>query len=371
MKKSLFAMGMLAMAVASCTNEEVVDIPSSKGISFNNPYVGTSVRANHPGVSATQTVLESIKGKDNQGTWQAGSGFYVYGGYNNTPVFTKTHVTYNNTASAWEYSPLSYWVNGEVYKFIGYAPDMVVTPTYAWGKSDDSNDATLNFTGITINGSNQKDFVIGNTDVVKPTDKSTPGAQSITLKHALSMIKVTLKNDFRNDVNLIIKNFAINGIKTQGNFSFGTSSPKAGDWTITSEAESQSSFTHAGMTLTARLDTYSNEFIVLPQLVEENTMTVTFTASLKDKNGQPIAIGAADAKTDGEPDDGADGEDIVKNAKDFTMKIPKLESGWAINNRYNYTATLNGASFGLKEITFGDPQVESWGNYGSDIDIDK
>ena len=342
MKKSLFAMGMLAMAVASCTNEEVVDIPSSKGISFNNPYVGTSVRA----ATATETTVEKLK--------EADAGFYVYGGYQTlTDVFENTHVTFSG--GTWGYEPMSYWKDDEVYKFVAYAPAMGVTPTFSWGTSTDANDAVLTFTNVTVDGTaaNKKDFVIGKSEVKKPTaEKPITDGVSIQMKHALSMIKVTLTNGFRDGVKLTISEFAINGIKTTGTFTQNaTVVDKAGAWSSLGAAEVTSTFTDNGFTLSTNGQTYANEFIVIPQGVVADAITVTFKGTLVDEKDAPIAVPG--------------GEGDNKNMKSFTIKIPKLDSGWVINSRYNYTTTINGNTFGMKEITFADPTIDPWGDYSN------
>lgn len=352
MKKSLFAMGMLAMAVASCTNEEVVDIPSSKGISFNNPYVGTSVRA----VDAIETNLGMLQ--------KADSGFYAYGGYATVPdVFENTHVTYkaSTDGGSWEYSPVSYWVVGESYRFITYAPDMGVDPirdiTFDYGDGQ-TNNATLTFKGVKIDGNNQRDFVIGKSTVITAQASDNPRV-SITMKHALSMIKVTLTDKFRSGVKCKISDFAINGIKTTGNFISNTDpAGNAGSWTITGAAESTSTFKdNDGVELTENGTTYVNEFIVLPQDVAQGTVTVTFTGALYDTDGKPIAVPGG--KIDG-IDDG-NGKDEVLNQKQLTIKIPAIK--WAVNSRYHYTANIDGNTFGMNEIIFGDPTIQDWGNY--------
>lgn len=353
-------MGMAALALASCTNEEVVNIPSSKVIGFD-AFVGINTKADNPGADATETDLAALQ--------QSGAGFYVYGGYQTVPnVFAGTQVTYEG--GTWGYKPVSYWVENEVYKFNAYAPDMGVTPTFAWGSSTDANDAVLTFTGVKVDGTsaNQKDFVIGKSAVQKPTSADTPGQVGITMKHALAMVKVTLKNGFRTGVRLQIENFAINGIKTTGTFTqFASVVDKAGSWTLSGDAESQSTFTHAGFTLTTNSDTYSNEFIVIPQAVVADAITVTFDGILTDADGKPVEV--PNGVTDGKPDDGADGADVVKNKKSFTIKIPAISEGWEINSRYNYTSTITGSTFELKEIVFGDPTIDPWGDY-SDITVD-
>lgn len=323
MKKSLFAMGMLAMAVASCTNEEVVDIPSSKGISFNNPYVGTSVRA----AAATETTVEKLK--------EAEAGFYVYGGYETVPnVFENTHVTYKG--DKWEYSPLSYWVAGETYRILGYAPDMGTTPTFLWEDTNAANATTLTFTDVTVNEGAQKDFVIGTSGDLSADTKPTV---TLPMKHALSMVKVTLVSDFRDGVKLAISDFSINGINTQATFKYKNAAPATSDW---SDHKTVAAFTDTeGITLASHGAKYENEYIVIPQLI--SNVTVTFKGTLTDENDQ--AVGSS-------------------NTKSFTINIPTdTYDTWNVNSRYNYTAVITGSNFGLDPITFGDPDIEDWGRY--------
>lgn len=333
MKKSLFMMGAALLALASCTNEETVNIPSTRGITFGSPYVGITTKA----ATATVTNLAALQAE--------GAGFYAFGGYQSVPeVFKNTHVTY--AGGTWGYNPTSYWVIDENYKFLAYAPDMGVTPTYNWGTSTDANDATLTFTDVIVDGTanNQKDFVIGKSDVITGAAQGNPNV-SITMKHALAMVKVTLTNGFRTGAKLQISNFAINGIKTTGTFTqHETVVDQAGQW-VASNAESQSTFTDAGFTLDTNGQTYANEFIVIPQGTEN--VTVTFTGTLTDASGQPVEV----------PEGTGEG----KNVKDFTIKI--ANTTWSINNRYNYTATIDGNTFDMNEIIFGNPTIETWGNY--------
>ena len=50
MKKSFLMLGVAAMALASCTNEEVLNVADSRAISFDNAFVNNSTRAAINGV---------------------------------------------------------------------------------------------------------------------------------------------------------------------------------------------------------------------------------------------------------------------------------------------------------------------------------
>lgn len=354
MKKGLWMLGLAAVAMTSCTQNEVLEVAENRAIGFEDVFVGKATRAANP----TENSLNVLQ--------QSGKGFYVYGGYETvTDVFDNTHVTYNEsstTTSKWEYTPIRYWVKDKYYKFVAYAPAMNVTPTFLYGTAStpSTNDATLTFTGVTIDGTtdNQKDFIVAKSGVITPTVGYTDKVK-FTFYHALSMIKVTLRNGFADGVQVTIGNFQIEGIKTQGDFVTKSndvfSAGDCGTWSNWNEGEAQgsSTFTDAGTTLnklwsTATSDdidalkAYSNEFIVIPQTI--GTVKVKFNVTVTD----------------------AHGDKIVDN-KSFNVAVPtNSNSAWAINNRYHYTLTIDGKSVDLTPIEFDEPSVEAWGTYGTE-----
>ena len=328
MKKSLFMMGMAALALASCTNEEVVNIPTSKAIGFD-AFVGNTTKA------VTPLDLAGLKGAD--------GGFYVFGGYATvTDVFNNTKVTWkgnpDGTSGSWAYSPLNYWKVDEMYKFAAYAPAINVVPTFSY------ESGALTFTGVQSDMDNQKDFIVA--QIKDPITGLAENNQpiSFTFRHALSMIKIKLTNGFREGVKVNVNNdFRIGGINTKGNFvtTFGS----AGTW---SEVNTPAAFTDDGALLSQNGQVYEPEFIVIPQTVAADAVTVSFSVTLTDEKDQPVPV------------DGGTG--AGQNVKAFTIKVPA--GAWANQNRYSYSLTIDGTLFGLETIVFGDPTVEDWGGYG-------
>lgn len=352
MKKGLWMLGLAAAAMTSCTQSEVLEVAENRAIGFEDVFVGKATRAADP---TENTVAELQK---------AEKGFYVYGGYETvTNVFANTHVTYNEgNTPQWGYSPTRYWVKDKYYKFVAYAPAMGVTPTFSYGTTStpSANDATLTFTDVVIDGTadNQKDFIVAKSEGITPNDNYTTKVK-FNFYHALSMIKVTLRNGFADGVKVAISDFQITGINTKGKFVTKSddvfSAGVCGEWTNQTEPESISTFKdNAGATLTKLWSTatsddtdpskaYSNEFIVIPQTI--GTVQVEFNVTVTD----------------------AHGDEIVDN-KPFNVAIPKNQtSNWVINNRYHYTLTIDGESVGLKPIEFDNPEVDPWNDYDSDI----
>lgn len=321
-------MGMAALALASCTNEEVVNIPTSKAIGFD-AFVGNTTKA------VTPLDLAGLKGAD--------GGFYVFGGYATVPdVFNNTKVTWkgnpDGTSGSWAYSPLNYWKVDEMYKFAAYAPAINVVPAFSY------ESGALTFTGVQSDMDNQKDFIVA--QILAPIKGLAENNKpiSFTFRHALSMIKVKLTNGFREGVKVNINNdFTITGINTKGNFATTTGS--AGTW---SDQSTPATFTDGGKLLEHNNEVYEPEFFVIPQTVAADAVTVSFSVTLTDENDQPVPV------------EGGEGDG--KNVKAFTIKVPA--GAWVNQNRYSYSLTIDGTLFGLETIVFGDPTVENWGGYG-------
>lgn len=349
MKKGLWMLGLAAAAMTSCTQSEVLEVAENRAIGFDDVFVGKATRAAAP---TENTVTELQK---------SGNGFYVYGGYETvTDVFDNTHVTYNsNNTPKWEYSPIRYWVAGQKYKFVAYAPAMGedVTKSFTYGSGTDSNNAQLTFENVVVTGTSQKDFIVAKSGVITPNDNTYNTAVKFNFFHALSMIKVTLRNGFADGVQVAISGFEITGINTKGKFVTKSdadfSTGDCGEWTDQAEPETTSTFTDTGTTLnklwsTATSDdtntskAYSNEFIVIPQTI--GTVQVKFNVAVTDVAGNPI----------------------VSN-KSLVVSIPNsTTTKWDINNRYHYTLTIDGKSVDLTPIVFDEPSVEAWGTYGTE-----
>lgn len=353
MRKSLWMLGLAAAAMTSCTQSEVLEVAENRAIGFDDVFVGKVTR----GVTATIVGKASdLHGDD--------KGFYVYGGYETvTDVFDNTHVTYSSGSTPeWGYSPTRYWVANQNYKFVAYAPAMGVTPTFAYGEGTSSNNAQLTFENVVVTGTSQKDFIVAKSGVITPNDNNYNTAVKFNFFHALSMIKVTLRNGFADGVQVTISNFQITGINTKGNFTTAStdfSAGSCGTWSNQTSAETTSTFIDAGTggtPLSSRWtsstdDTntskaYSNEFIVIPQTI--GTVQVKFDVTVTDAADNPI----------------------VSN-KSLVVSIPNTgtTTKWDINNRYHYTLTIDGESVDLTPIEFAEPSVEDWADYKDEEEL--
>lgn len=102
MKRSLFWLGAAAMALASCTNSEVMEVAENRAIGFSS-FVNNSTKAVVPITSTTSFTSAN---------------FYVFGEYGDaTSDWSKVGQAFNNELG----SAVYYWQPSQTYRFGAYA----------------------------------------------------------------------------------------------------------------------------------------------------------------------------------------------------------------------------------------------------------
>ena len=192
MKKTLFAALALAF-VASCSNEEVVEMAQKEAISFENAFVNNSTRSvNDPSYTNTKLFKD----------------FKVYGYVNKSSLWPAGEkVTGSELNKEWGYTNTQYWINGASYVFHALAPEMAAT--------------TNTSTGLTLNFTNTD----GKSDVLYATATATGAASGnlpvkFDFKHILSKVKFSFENAY-NSANASIK---VKEIKIHNAYKTGTAS---------------------------------------------------------------------------------------------------------------------------------------------------
>lgn len=221
MKKSLVLLtAVTALALTSCSNDEVIDSQSPMAIGFDS-YVGKTTRA----TDASKTNMQYIN---------------VYGYIGDaTPVkvFDGTQVNYTN--AQWTYSPLQYWIAGKNYFFTAVGSPVAQGNrkyTYTWAADADLPSATAGFCGTgTISMDNAA--ANGNEDVVyayatKPTPETItkdPGKVEFVFHHALSRVRFTFHNAMESSsYSINVKDVSIVNAFSNGNLTLGAETP---EWT--------------------------------------------------------------------------------------------------------------------------------------------
>jgi hypothetical protein len=194
MKRFLF-LGIAATAMlASCTNDEMVEMNPQSAIGFET-FVDKSTRA------ATDVTTDNL------------TAFWVYGwrtkGTTTEQIFNAQEVTANKEVCT--YTPLQYWVGGYKYNFEAVAPQ------------SDNNSVTFNAANgastITFVSDSETDLIYatGSKDLTSTTNLTkTPGAVGLVFNHLLSRVKFSFVNGFpaNSDVKLTVTNVKINNAGT-------------------------------------------------------------------------------------------------------------------------------------------------------------
>ncbi|MFZ6729157.1 fimbrillin family protein [Alistipes dispar] len=351
MKTRMFLLAAAAAALAGCAQNEVIDIPQTRAIGFD-PYVGNTTRA-----AAKDTDLSALQDE--------GAGFIVLGGYEDdqtyVPVFdgtneTGSHITWNKRS--WEYSPINYWLEGKTYKFVAYAPaklqeDDLFDIDYADNKLKMKDGGTFTADGET-------DLVVaegkpqGYLVAAEPVQMEPVGFK---FYHALSKVKFTFINGWRNAVTLKITNIKLSNVKdtgsltTSGTMAQGSDKIQLSAWSGQTGMADYENKPDDVMNTSIYGESYEFENFLLPIALNDSQMKLTFTVLVTNSQGTGPDLGA-----------GA-GYPVVKE-----VVIPKdVVTEWKPGYAYNYKLTISGSTFGLKPIQFDGIDVDSeWGNGGED-----
>lgn len=199
MKKSFLMLGVAAMALASCTQNEVVEYAENRAIQFDT-FVNNNTRAE--GVEVSTANIED---------------FWVYGAYNNTsswvPALTNVQVERSGSGAPYTWTPkeLAYWKTNKSYNFAAYAD----------GKTGLANGSTVSYEAVS-NKLTFTNYSAGQNDLVATIvsgeswdGMGTPGTVDLTFKHMLSKVIFTFKTKASKDYIMKVTNLQINNTAIQ------------------------------------------------------------------------------------------------------------------------------------------------------------
>lgn len=327
MKKSLFVLGVAVAALASCTQNEVLDIAESNVIKFDNAFVGNATKATAPEITKddiTDIYVYAQNAASNDGPGES--------------VFQNEHV-YKTTAGEWTYDNWQKWNNDDksYYKFAAYAGKQLND-----GVSFDWTSGLLSFQNLTIDGTNQYDLLANSNAVTNNQTTSRPKI-SFTLDHLLSMVQFTLKSGFDENHKVTIEGFKFYGLMTQGSCSHsdgwkwnteGSSDVTLGGTNFNGEGGDA---VGAAISSGEPAKDVVESWVVIPQEITGPKAMATFTAKVYENDG----VEALAEKT-------------------FTAQLPTIT--WEPGFRYNYIFTIDVDIMDLEDeyITFDAPTVTDW-----------
>ena len=301
-------MGMAALALAGCTNEEVLNVSDGLAIGFD-AFVGNMTKS----VTEVKTLTD----------------FYVFGKLGADETSWNGQI-FNNEPNTAVY----YWQQGKHYRFGAYADGnggQIADARY------DAATQELTFPQYTPNDA--RDLVAAT--AVADASQAIPSAPvPLSFSHMLSQVGFTFNTEVGKEYTLAIRNIRINKAIRTATGSY--KAPATIDWQ--GKAEPTVAYTYDDIADLAGEETnQASQFkLVIPQQLpteEASKITVSFTASIS-------GGGMAEA---------------AEKSFELVLASPG-EGGWKPGFRYNYTATINGDNItNVKPVEF-IPSVGEWDN---------
>ncbi len=329
MKKSFFVLGVAVAALASCTNEEVVDMPQSRAIQF-----GTFV--NHSTRSVTETTEKNF------------TKFFVFGNYGEgtwTPVYTNVAVNGGTVGDQTTWTPelTAYWQSDEKYNFGAYSDGNSKLET---GVSFDAQSQKLTFSNYTV-GTNDLIVAIPETKT-SATEATSNSPVALSFYHMLSQVKFTFNNTDSPDYIMKISDIKVSAVKScEGSATYAQSGVPDIEWTTKFASTEEYDFgTINDIAEPVSGDSHSTTCFVIPQ--SNTSLQVTFTATFSDNAG------------------------VIKSSNftgslDYQGETANTQKGeWTPGFRYNYMVTINGSTVNPdlenQKIEFEVSAVDEWEN---------
>lgn len=337
--KKLFMIGLAATAMlASCSNDETVEMAQQKAIGFSNAFVNNGTRSIVDPSFTTETLED----------------FAVYGFTQAGQIFKGDKVYKGGSASTgWSYDVLQYWVPGNTYTFGAIAPHSVATNVsdVALPENAKKVEMTVAFTNTDayqVDLLHAEPAQIAGTEVTETY--KTP--VSMTFRHQLSKVKFSFENAVGEGYNVKVSNIKIMDAYTNGTL---TVAANGNTWSAQANntlgldfgnvvADDATADEAAVIANTATLESY-NEKLMIP-MDATATYTVTFTAELYQGK---VLLGSYNHK----------------------VKIENVE--FKLGYCYDFKASLtheNITDKPLNPIEFNVTNVEDWNETDIDQELD-
>ena len=215
--KKLFISMLAVAALASCSNEQTLELNPGEAISFGNAFIENATRA---------TVAADPSYSTTTGKGVALTAFDVYGAVNGVNIFNGNQVSKGDAAynAAWTLTgPPQYWIAGASYVFDAVVDATTVTTSTATGLP-----TSLNYV---VSG--QKDMLHARVSTTgKPNDT---GVVAFTFSHLLSKVKFSVRNT--TDGAATNYRFNITDVKLTNVYASGDYAVPAGTWSNQTSAD--------------------------------------------------------------------------------------------------------------------------------------
>ena len=333
--KKIFLIGLMAAAMmASCSNDETVEMAQQKAISFSNAFVNNGTRS-IVDPSFTTTSLND---------------FAVYGFTQNGQIFNGEKVSKGGAASTgWSYDNVQYWVPGNTYTFGAIAPYSVAANVSKVTLPTGAAKVEMKV-AFTNTDADQVDLLHAEPPQITGVTATYTAPVSMTFNHQLSKVKFSFQNSVGEGYNVKVSNVKITDAFKEGTLTvaaagntWGNQTDKTLELNFGNVVANASSTEASAIANATTLESY-NEKLMIPM---SNTAkyTVTFTVDLYKDN---VLLGTYNHRVE---------------IKDVEFKL-----GYCYDFKASLTHKNITAEDELNPIEFAVTKVEDWNK--ADIDKD-
>ncbi len=258
--KKIFIAILAAATIASCSNEDTVNVDNGALIGFGKVFVENSTRANDLAA----------------GNFDFGVYGLVEKGGNNALIFDNQKVAADGT-----YSPAQYWIAAAQYYFTAIAPKTNANWSYA---TTTAHTGTITFNNKDAAANQDLLFAYVKPNVTPEQITSDPGAVGFTFNHMLSRVRFTFTNGFGagSNIKLEVKGVTITDAYASAELAVADGAPAAA-WSNFGTTFSKNFGQVGGATLAtltdegATMSASTEHFYLIPA---NKTYNVTFTVDL-------------------------------------------------------------------------------------------
>lgn len=332
--KKIFLIGLTAAAMmASCSNDETVEMAQQKAISFSNAFVNNGTRS-------------SVDPSFTTGSLQD---FAVYGFTQKGQIFNGEKVS--KGGNAWSYDNVQYWVPGNTYTFGAIAPYSVAANVSKVALPENATKVEMEV-AFTNTDAKQVDLLHAAPTQITGVTAIYTTPVSMTFNHQLSKVKFSFANAVGAGYNVKVSNVKITDAFKEGTLTVaaaGNTWDNQTDKTLELNfgnvvADGATADEAAVIANAATLESY-NEKLMIP-MGNTAKYTVTFTAELF-KDNVPLGI------------------------YNHRVEIKNVE--FKLGYCYNFKASLTDKNITgqdeLNPIVFDVKKVEDWNQAESNKDL--
>ena len=334
--KKIFLIGLTAAAMmASCSNDETVEMAQQKAISFSNAFVNNGTRSIVDPSFTTENLTD----------------FAVYGFTQNGQIFNGEKVSKGGSASTgWSYANLQYWVPGNTYTFGAIAPYSVAANVSNVTLPTGATKVGMEV-AFTNTDANQVDLLHAAPSQITGVTATYTTPVSMTFNHQLSKVKFSFQNSVGVGYNVKVSNVKITDAFKEGTLTvaaagntWGNQTDKTLELNFGNVVANASSTEASAIAYAATLESY-NEKLMIP-MRSSAIYTVTFTAELFKDN---VSLGIYNHRVE------------IKNVE--------FKLGYCYNFKASLTHENITGQDELNPIVFDVKKVEDWNQAESNKDL--